>query len=275
MSKLKLKKRHLFLFLLFIPVLILLEVISRMLGSPNLVDAPEDGSHLLKTGWNQTGEYARYVEYDDDTGCWAVAIAQIAHYHRINPSGNINYSTTNGDRISVDLGYYPFAHNRFSESLGEKSAPDEKEQVSKYIYYTAAIIYTDFGSSGYLEHETMVSRLEKHLGCKVGFHEYSQEQYLANWESISDLIKNEINSRRPIMLYFDNGDDFGHAAVLDGYYEVDRRFLVHLNMGWGGDDNGWYDCFGKIAGLRDDLQKRFLITFSPDKTSAALDNTNE
>ena len=65
------------------------------------------------------------------------------------------------------------------------------------------------------------------------------------------------------MLYFDNGKDFGHAAALDGYALVDDRFLVHLNMGWGGKHDGWYDLFDRLIGSRDDLQTRFLVTIAP------------
>jgi hypothetical protein len=66
-----------------------------------------------------------------------------------------------------------------------------------------------------------------------------------------------------LMLYFDHSKDFGHAAVLDGYTGERDAFLVHLNMGWGGRHDGWYDLFQRFVGVRDDLQTRFLITIIP------------
>lgn len=35
-----------------------------------------------------------------------------------------------------------------------------------------------------------------------------------------------------------NGPGGGHAWVVDGY---DSNDLFHMNWGWGGTDNGWYD----------------------------------
>ena len=228
-----------------------------------MVNIKGDHSFLIKTSWHQIGDYAKYVEYDTDVGCWATAIAQISYYHQFNPSGEIEYVTTKGKKISVDLDDYSFQYNQFVPKLDDHSNSIAKEQIAKYIFYIAALIYTDFGSHGYLEHETMVSRLKKYLNCEVEFHEYTKQKYLSNQAWIQKLIKQEIDNQRPLMIYFDNGKDFGHAAVLDGYIEEEDQFLIHLNMGWGGRHDGWYNAFEKFIGVRDDLQNRFLTTFAP------------
>ena len=261
----KLKRKYLYTIIILVAIIVIFEILSRLLLSPNLVVIKGEHTYLIKTTWDQTGDYAAFVKYDDDTGCWATAIAQIAHYHRLNPFGKIEYTTSRGNHISENLNDYSFNHEQFDKTITVQTAANSKEKVAKYIYYIAAIIYTDFGSSGYLEHETMMSRIEKHLNCSVGFYEYQKQNYLNEQNKIRSLIKNEIDAQRPLMLYFDNADDFGHAAVLDGYIENNDRFLVHLNMGWGGRNDGWYDPFKKIIGIRDDLQNRFLITFNPNK----------
>ena len=66
------------------------------------------------------------------------------------------------------------------------------------------------------------------------------------------------------MFYFDDGNDFGHAVVIDGYLNKNELFLVHINQGMGGRNDGWYNPFDKIFGIRDDLQTRFLVTLKPD-----------
>jgi len=259
---LKLKRKLAIILLSIVFLFVLLEIFFQNLQSPNTIKLDGNVPFLMKTSWHQIGEYAKYIEYDTDAGCWAVAIAQIAHYHRINPSGEINYITSTGKNISVNLDDYNFTHELLVPRLNDNVNSIEREQVAKYIYYIAALIFTDFGSSGYLDHETMVPRLERHLNCEVDFYEYKKQEYLSEQSTIRDLIKYEIDNKRPIMIYFDNGDDFGHAAVIDGYFEKDSRFLIHLNMGWGGEDNGWYDAFEKFMGIRDDMQNRFFITFS-------------
>ena len=98
----------------------------------------------------------------------------------------------------------------------------------------------------------------------MNFHEYAKERFLTEQDIIRDLVKREIDANRPLMLYFDNGKDFGHTAALDGYIDRNGKFFVHLNMDWGGRHDGWYDLFHCFMGVRDDLQNRFLITIEPD-----------
>lgn len=259
------KKKYIYGILGIVTFYIVLEMSARYLISPNIIEVPESESYLLKTSWNQIDEYAKFVEFDQDAGCWGVAIAQIAHYHKLNPSGIISYLTSNGDSIRVNLDGFDFQHNKFVSSINENTSNESKDQVAKYIYYIASLIYTNYGSSGYIETETMMDRIEEHLGHSVNFYEYSKNDFLSSKSEIENLITGEIDNKRPLMFYFDNGDDFGHAVVIDGYTTFENTFLVHLNQGLGGKYDGWYNPFDKIYGLRDDFQNRFLISLNPIK----------
>ena len=241
----------------------MLDVVARRLQRPNVVDLSDEYAFLLETNWHQDGDYAQFVTLDDDAGCWATAIAQIAHHHRLIPTGQIEYQTSGGQLVSVDLDSYRFDHDQFTSNLDDHTPASSREQVAKYIYFIAALLYTDFGAHGYLEHDTFVERVQNQLSSSVQFHEYEKERYLTETTAIRSLVVHEIDANRPMMLYFDNGKDFGHAAVIDGYADVDDRFLVHINMGWGGLHDGWYDLFHRIIGVRDDLQTRFLVTIEP------------
>ena len=245
-----------------------LDLLARQLQKPNRVDLDDSYSFLLQTQWHQVGDYARFVTLDDDAGCWATAIAQIAHHHRLIPAGKIEYRTSGGRPVSVNLDAYDFDHDQFPSHLDNKTPASAREQLAKYIYFIAAVLYTDFGAHGYLDHETFVLRMENHLRTSVDFHEYDREGFLRDSAAIRSLVIRELDERRPLMLYFDNGEDFGHAAVIDGYAEADGRFLVHLNMGWGGRHDGWYDLFRRIIGVRDDLQNRVLIAVDPKPSRA-------
>lgn len=257
------KKKFLYITISIIILLIILELTANYLISPNIIRVPQSENYLLNTNWHQIGEYAKFVEYDEDAGCWGVALAQIAHYHKLNPRGNINYITYNGDSISVNLDDFDFRHEKFISSITGNRSDESIEQVAKYIYYIASLIYTNYGSSGYIETETMMDRIEKHLGLTANFKEYSKKDYLSLKTEITKLITAEIDNKRPLLFYFDNGDDFGHAVVIDGYTKVNNVFLVHLNHGLGGKYNGWYNPFEKIYGLRNDFINRFLISFKP------------
>ncbi len=250
--------------IIIVSLVILIDRAADFLLKPNRITPEEECEYLLQTEWHQIDDYARFIPYDDDAGCWAVAIAQICHFHNLSPSGKIKYKTSQEKPVSVELDSYKFRHNLFAPRLGKNSSPISIEQVAKYIFFVAAILYTDFGAHSYLKHETFVSRLEHHMKCEVNFFEYDKDTFLRNRDNLTSLVKGEINASRPLMFYFDNGDNWGHAAVLDGYIISNGAFLVHLNMGWGGRFDGWYDLFHPVMGIRDDLQNRFLITIKPN-----------
>jgi hypothetical protein len=274
-DKVKRGKRISIIVLIVVALLVLLDVSARQLQKPNRINLAGEHQFLLRTTWHQIGDYARFVEVDDDAGCWATAIAQIAHYHHLIPTGKVEYRTSNGHQVSINLDGYEFRHEQFASHLDDETPGQVKEQVGKYIYFVAAVLHTDFGAHGYLEHETFTERLENHLNSSVEFNEYDNESYLRDRDGIRSLVMREIDAKRPIMLYFDNGKDFGHAAVIDGYKDTDQAFLVHLNMGWGGRYDGWYDLFHRIIGVRDDLQTRFLVTIKPDPTRSARGAASE
>jgi hypothetical protein len=243
------------------------ELAARYLLGPNRIELGEGHPYLLTTRWHQVGDYARFVTLDDDTGCWATAVAQIGHYHGLQPVGTISYRVSEGTPVEVDLDSFDFDHAAFVDEIDSDTPPTSRDQVAGYIYAVAAILYTDFGASGYLEHETLVERIEDHLGCTVSFHRYEKARFLAEKAEVTALVRTEIEARRPLMLYFDDGKDFGHAAVIDGFYETGDSIFVHLNMGWGGRHDGWYDLFDRLFGVRDDLQNRFLIAIAPPGTN--------
>ncbi len=241
-----------------------MEVGAAYLARPNLVELEEEEPFLLETTWHQVGDYAQFIPEGEIAGCWSTALAQIGHYHGLMPSGRVEYQTTSGLRVQEDLGNFEFLPDRFVRSIDENTPAESKEQVSKYVFFIASVIHKDFAGEGYLHHETFIDRLEEHLHCSAEFHEYDKESYLQSQDSIAALVRTEIDGGRPLMIYFDNGKDFGHAAVIDGYTVEYETLLVHLNLGWGGRHDGWYDLFGRFIGVRDDLQTRFLVTIEPN-----------
>ena len=57
-----------------------------------------------------------------------------------------------------------------------------------------------------------------------------------------DTARASLDARRPCAFSMSSataGD--GHAVVLDGYGRIDGRWYYHLNMGWGGNSDGWYN----------------------------------
>lgn len=250
--------------------LVALEGVGRFLQKPNRVSPPGDPEFLLATTWHQTEEYAAFAPAGEIVGCWASAIAQIAYYHRLSPEGHMEYTTTSGIRIKEDLGSHPIRFDRILRRIDSGAAPASVEETARYIFETAVAIQKDFGGDGIMDHEGFIGRLHDHLGATAVLHEFTKAEFLESKEEVSSLIRTELDGGRPLMLYFDNGKDWGHAAVVDGYVEDGAQLLVHLNMGWEGRDDGWYDPFEKIMGVRDDLQNRFLLSIRPAPRDLAV-----
>jgi hypothetical protein len=246
-----------------VAALVILEGIGRHLQRPNRVTPPGNPSFLLTTTWHQIDEYAASAPAGEIVGCWATAIAQIAHHHRLSPKGRMEYTTTSGIQISEDLGSDPFRFDRILPQIDSGSPPESAQETARYIYEVAVAIQKDFGGDGIMAHDGFIGRLRDHLGATAVLHEFTKTEYLESKEEVSDILKSELDEGRPLMLYFDNGKDWGHAAVVDGYVQDGDRLLVHLNMGWEGRDNGWYDPYEKVMGVRDDLENRFVLTIRP------------
>lgn len=240
-----------------------LEGTGRFLQKANRISPPGDPAFLLATTWHQKGEYAAFAPDGAVVGCWATAIAQIAYFHRLLPRGRVDYTTTSGITIRENLGAVPPRFERILPRINSDSPAEMAEETARYIYEVAVGIQKDFGGDGIMNHDGFIGRIRDHLGATAVLQEFEKSEYLESKDEISRFLKSEIDQGRPLMLYFDNGKDWGHAAVMDGYVEDGARLLVHLNLGWEGREDGWFDPFDKIMGVRDDLQTRFLLSIKP------------
>src|SRR5512135_231950 len=60
------------------------------------------GPYIL-TRWKQDDGYAAFTPDSALLGCWSVAFAQVLAYHKLSPSGKVNYTTTGGKTINQDF----------------------------------------------------------------------------------------------------------------------------------------------------------------------------
>lgn len=209
-------------------------------------------SPFVTTKWNQDipfnnlcPEYA--TGYNCPTGCVATAIAQVMKYYEYPAQGkgsNSYYDYLRGETVSTD----------FSQSTYDWD--NMLDEYSRY-YNTQGVIvneYTDVQANA-------VARLMKDCGAAVqmrysqsasGAVDYDIPYGVANYFGYNsslhirstmtdtqflDMIKDEIDNRRPVV-YCGTGSAGGHCFVADGY---DSNDMVHINWGWGGLSDGYYD----------------------------------
>lgn len=243
------------------PIIIALLLIICIAATVSLVyinsDSIDPAEPLLATKWGQDAGYAKFSPDNQLVGCWSTALAQILYYHRLEPSGKVQYKTSTGYDINEDLDSFTFDWSKFSNGLRYEKDAAIMDQVGKYVYFTAAVIQKNFGAGNYNIHPTkMVSELEEHFSCKAYWHPSSPSK------DNSEVIKKELDKGRPLMLYIGGKAD-GHAVVIDAYKEnEDGSLRIHINMGWAGKDDGWYNFNDQLMNF-DTIGQRDLITIEP------------
>lgn len=235
---------------------------------------------LLKTNWDQWGEYARFSPDHQVLGCWSTALAQVLYYHQLKPFGSVQYNCTKGYAVRDTLEKHSLNWADFVPEITPGSAPEKKEAVARYIFMTAEAIRKDFGTGRYLEMVNPVPQLEKHFQCKAEFYtcitgdipfpkpqmdeivKNEKIRHLIKEDSVRLLIRNEIKAGRPVYFHFGNFSSYGHSTVIDGYHELNNTFFVHINYGSSGFRTGWYNLFEPID-VKDDLRLRAFVTIRP------------
>lgn len=172
------------------------------------------------------------------TGCVPVAMAQVMAYYR--------YPKT----LQADIPGYNCRKGQMTSSISKGEAYDwanilptyynvsytdtNADAVAKLLFHCGAAIQVQYGplSGGNLE----PSQLAKFFGYDADLLNkvYRSEVTLSQWV---ELINRELQAERPIIFSgFDSTG--GHEFVCDG---VDESGLYHINWGWNGSRNGYFD----------------------------------
>lgn len=212
----------------------------------------EEVPALMTTSWSQEEPYSNecptYTKnsrtYHYVTGCVATAMAQIMNYHKYPekgkgynrwtyyPNGSNNPGTT--ARVTFNSTY---DWNNMIDSY-KKGYTDEQAKAVAILMRdcggAVSMQYSESGSGAYTQDACLALRdkFRYHAACKM----YSRDYYPKDmW---MDLIYKELNDECPILFGAATTSYAGHEFVLDGY---DKDGLVHVNWGWNGTNNGFFD----------------------------------
>jgi len=170
------------------------------------------------------------------TGCVATALAEILTYYHWPPRGTgSNSYWDNGVNLSVNYNDYTYDWaNTLDDYTNTFSTPAQKEAAGLLSYHTAVSVNMDFESTGSTAN-TADGPMALH------YHFQSSGHYTSSTASgyLSQVIAN-LEDGRPVAFALNGAVD--HAGVGDGY--AGQYGLVHMNYGWDGDSNGWYDITG-------------------------------
>lgn len=254
-------------------------ILSEEISSVSEAGMAESVSPLLgNINYNQDAPYNNMCpEYDGSnciTGCVATAIASIMKYHEYPKQGIGSHSYTTRTynlNCSFDFGNTVFDWNNMLDTYNGSETDVQKNAVATLMKACGVAMdmdYTTYGSGAYSF--MLPARISQYFGYNPNMI-YIERYYYQSSEWIS-LLKNELNENRPV--YYDGASNSGgHAFVIDGY---DENNLFHVNWGWGGYCNGYFELLtlapngAGIGGGTDLDGYRFsqgmVLNFQPEET---------
>ena len=254
---------------------------QRALKADGRYQQPKIDPLLGDIAWNQETPYNKMCpKYKGSelsvTGCVATAMAQVMMYYKYPKElkADIPAYTTATNKLKVNAiskGEKYDWDNMLSTYTEGKYNTTQADAVAKLMFHCGAAVQMDYGdsSSALVRPEDMST----YFGYDA---DLLQEVYrsfytLAEWKEILDR---ELEAKRPILYGGAASYESGHQFVCDG---SDGEGLYHINWGWSGDSDGYFDITlldpevrGTGAGTSADGYNRdcsVIIGIAPDNGS--------
>ena len=209
---------------------------------------------LLSSIWNQTDLYNNMAPEDPNSvysghcksGCVANTMSQIMRYWEWPRHGQGGH----GYDANSYYGNYGWQEANFEEAtyrfelmpdfLDFASPQAEVDATALLEYHAGVSVDMGYGpnASGAYSGDVGPAMLD-YFRYSPDMEHREKPNYGSNTQWKNDLRAN-LDAGMPLY-YASQGDDGGHAYVLDGYDDND---MFHLNWGWAGFDNGYYAIDG-------------------------------
>ena len=246
-------------------------------GTVQLENAPstpqwdvEHGPFLAST-WDQSTDgfgnptFNLYTPNNYVSGCVSTAMAQILYHYQwpLTGTGSHSYFWDNGmdppQTLSADFGGTTYDWANTQDDYFYVSSTLPQRQAAGLITYHAGVAvdmnYADGGSGASLN---SVDDAFKNYFRMSG-------EYMNNTGDFYTRLYDNILHHRPVTIGISGAG--GHAVVVDGVRHDnsgDTTRFYHLNMGWSGFNNGWYDLNATFVGFTSVDNAIFDIVPTPD-----------
>lgn len=214
----------------------------RLAPSDNL---PDEVKPLCSDSWTQDEPYHNLTPIIDSThckvGCVATAMAQVMYYYKYptRGTGSHTYFDEKGcqDTLTADFSAHTYEWDYMLDTYEDIDYSERQAQA-------IALLSSDCGISVDMRYgvddsgaETLRQpyALYNYFGYDPGMRMIYRDFY--HRDELHQLIRAELAAGHPVTCsaHLETG---GHAFVIDGY---DRNGLYHINWGWGGWCDGYYN----------------------------------
>lgn len=211
--------------------------------------AGADYGPLLATTWYQDDPYNLYAPAAAGgpggrayAGCVAVTMAQILKHHEYPATVGMDYSYTDdegactGTHACSDATLAPYDWANMPAAISAGSSPAQKHAVAQLMYHCGVGVDMEFEADESGAYSTRVRDSLRYLfNCDTGEHLERADFSDLDWYA---MLETDMAAGRPAYYSFENQFGSGHAVVCDGVRSNDQ---IHLNFGWGGTSDAWYD----------------------------------
>lgn len=218
------------------------------------------GTILLETEWNQGFPYNKRLPALGQervvTGCVNTALAQVLYYYRYPLSARgIARHRWNRQELTANL-YRNYNWDIIPVTTTAETPAYQIDELAALFRDLGITNGTRFNitSNGGSGASFNTAALAENFGFSKDIKSMKNDNPL-----FLQTIKAEIDRRRVVLLSI-SGRPSGHMTVIDGYRRDADGLKFHINMGWGGTDNDFYD-----------LSRRIVPKSRSDKNSMASD----
>lgn len=242
--------------------------LDKQLKSANVIAV----APLLNVRWDQGSRWNQFCPPDEKgpggytyVGCVAVSMAQAMSKYK-SPTigiGKASYvHSTYGTQTVNFLNEAPY----YWDSMPATSA---NEHNARLLYHCAVTVNMDFGADGSGAYtQTAAGALKSYFNYSKSTKSMDRVDDDELWKSM--LIEN-LSAGYPLIYNGDgNNGQAGHAWNIDG---VDASGLFHVNWGWSGSMNGYYNINNLAPGSNDFTKNQGAIFGIKPKVQGPLDIT--
>lgn len=226
-------------------------VAMESVGEPERKKAPSQAvAPLLNTHWHQLAPFNNYSPtydtYHTVAGCTAIALAQVLYYYKSDNTAPYKMEYLNEPtmtEISVDYskGGYDW-DNILPEYVEGEYTEEQGNAVARLAYEAGVACRAEYGFDN--KYDYTVSNFSTSASLPFvalqRYFDYNCDVYLREFIPTTmwyEIMNEELAEGRPI-IYAGSSVENGHAFVVDG---VDAEGFYHINWGWGGSYDGYYD----------------------------------
>ena len=249
--------------------------------------APMVQSKWGQSTWNGYNTFNYYTPNNYVCGCVATAFAQIMRYWQ-KPTASVaarTYYCAVDDVICQKTmigGTYSWSDMPLTS--GSCTSATQRQAIGKLLYDVCVASHMKWADDG---SGTMGFAASQALRNTFGYASsqayfdvtgYGLQTALASQAAFRDAILASLDAGMPCAVGV-GGDNGGHEMVLDGYGFSGSVIYSHINCGWSGSEDAWYNFFGEYVtsysfGYMDELGYNIHPTVNGDVLSGRVLNAS-